>query len=112
MRTWEGCGDSFEPNRMGRPRRFCRLCRPVTDADHEAARERLWAVVEERNRVNRERLRAGERAMRARIRGRRSPLREAELVGNLGDGQKVRRCVCVSHAHTMPTDREDAPAPD
>ena len=68
MRTCEACGEAFEANRMGRPRRFCRLCRPVTEADHEAARERLWAVLEERRRVNRERLRADSRAMRHRIR--------------------------------------------
>jgi hypothetical protein len=37
------------------------------------------------------------------------PLREAELVGDLGDGQKTRQCVCVSHADTMPIDREDVP---
>jgi hypothetical protein len=71
MRTCEACGETFEPNRMGRPRRFCRLCRPVTEADRQAALERAGVAAEERRRVNRERLRAGSRAMRERIRARR-----------------------------------------
>ena len=44
LRTCMKCGEQFEPRRMGRPRKFCPMYTPRSDADRAAAREH-WALV-------------------------------------------------------------------
>jgi hypothetical protein len=61
-RTCPKCGGTFQPNPIGRPRLFCRLCTPRKPEDIAAAEERYAREDEERrierNRRAREQLRS------------------------------------------------------
>jgi hypothetical protein len=65
-RTCERCGDSFQPKRLGRPRRFCAMCTPRSDEDRAAAREHWARVRAERARQRNAEARAQIRVLRER----------------------------------------------
>ena len=66
VRTCERCGESFEPRRMGRPRKFCPMCTPRSAEDKAAAREYWAARDSEEQRRRSEALRAQIRMLRDR----------------------------------------------
>jgi hypothetical protein len=65
-RTCERCGDSFQPKRLGRPRRFCAMCTPRSEEDRAAAREHWARVRAERARQRNAEARAQIRVLRER----------------------------------------------
>jgi endogenous inhibitor of DNA gyrase (YacG/DUF329 family) len=63
-RTCPKCGEPFELNDVGRPRKFCRLCTPRKPEDIAAADERYWRVEAEKQKEHNRRLREQARSHR------------------------------------------------